>query len=445
MSGRTLRRGGLYAAAFGLAQLFCAPATAAPARQPPLGPTAKEGLKLAKSGDCVAAVPVLERAEAEAHRPVTASALADCHVALGEILLAHEIFDALAREDRASAGPDDKKAIDGAAAKAKSLDARIPRVTLVTSPEVTGLEVRVGGRKTEPLEGNVVRVPPDEKTEIEVRAEGYEPAVSTVLLTEGEAKTLRIELTALEKRGPDGEPNKVKPTPAEIDPLPPHWIGARFRGLLVPEFVMNLVGDGGTTTYWPGAAITYTARLEVVDIEPTLMVTSYALGTTPFKPHDTPDTEWELVESDLWGLTATVDILYRVKLDDARHVELRIGGGFGVGWAFTGELYRWQSYPASGEPGDPAAYEKCVGPNNPAGTFRYCNQLDKDAERYGAPDATWFTGGARPVVYPWLSLPQIGLSFRPVPEVAIDLEIGLTLNGLLTGLGLRFGVGKRQP
>ncbi len=428
-----------------LSVLFVEQATkAAPiARKGSLTKTASEGLALAKSGDCVAAVAVLEQAEAEEHRPVTAYALADCHVALGEILLAHEIFSALAKEDpKGAKSTDDKKALERAAAAASELDGRIPRLTIVLSPRVENPEFRVAGRKADVVDGKVL-MPPDEKVDVEVRASGYQPATTSILLHEGETKSIQITLTPV---GGTTDPNnsqngngQPKPEAAAPDPLPKHWFGVRFRGLVIPQFAMNLVGEGGTTTYWPGAAITYSNRSDIVDVEPSILFTSYGLSTTPFKPHDTPDTEWELIESDLWGVTAIVDILYRIKLDADSKVELRIGGGFGIGWAFTGDLYRWQSYPEDGQPGDPSTYQKCNGPNDPAGTFRYCNQLDKDKERFGNPDFNWFQGGARPVVYPWLSLPQISLAIRPIPELAIDIEFGLTLNGFLTGLGLRYG------
>lgn len=431
-SGRM--RGAAAALALAVAALLAAGAAVAAPR--PLGKTAKRGLELARTGDCLAAVPELERAEAEEHRPATAAALGGCHVALGEIVLAHEIYGALAAEKPAAWwDAADKAAAAKAAQAASELDARIPRVTLAIEPADAPVEVTVAGAKAREPRAEL-RVPPDEKVEIVVRAEGYEEATLSVLVGEGERKRLEVRLA----RSAGEEPPKPEPVapPPPRDALPGHWLGARFRGLLVPTFFMNIFADGGTTTYLPGAGVTYTARLGVVDLEPSLTFTSYNLGPTAFKPKDTPDTEWEIVESDLWGVVAALDVLYRVPISPA--VELRVGAGFGIGWAFAGDLYRWQSYPESGQAGDPSSYLKCNGPNDPAGTFRYCNQLDKDADRYGAPDASWGDGGARPIVYPWLAIPQLGLALRPIPEVAIDLELGLTLNGLLTGTGVRFGL-----
>ena len=416
------------------ASALAATAEAAPK---PLSKAAKQGLSLAKSGDCVAAAIALERAESEDHRPVTAAALAGCHVALGELVLAHEIYEALAKESAAASWTlEDRISATEAKKKALALEARIPKVLLEIQPKDARLDVRAGGRKVE-LPFAPIRVSPDEKVEIEVRAEGFATEKLSVVLGEGQKKTLTVVLKPV--AAPKNPELPVDPPGAGGPKLPSHWMGVRFRGLVVPQFLMNIVGEGGTSTYWPGVGLTYSERLGTVDIEPSLTFTSYALGTTAFKPHGVPDTEWELLESDLWGATAALDIMYRVALDTSGTVELRIGGGFGIGLAFTGDLYRWQSFPKNGEQGDPATYEKCKGPNDPAGTFRYCNQLDKDANRFGQPDAYWNDGGARPLVYPWLSLPQAAFAFRPTPAIAIDLEVGLTLNGFLTGTGVRFG------
>lgn len=405
---------------------------------------AKKGLALAKSGDCVGAVPLLERAEANTHRPATAAALARCHLSLGELYLAWEIYDALSREKpQKDWTADDRSAKSTAGEQAKAVDRRLPRVVLKITPKDASPEVMVAGRSVaDPNEP--VRAPPDEKIEVRITAEGFEDFRQSLVLSEGQKKTLSVTLERSAAAPPDGAPKEgetPKKSPAVAPPStgPKYWLGARFRGLFVPTFVMNIVGDGGTTTYWPGGGITFGARVGDVDLVSSLTVTSYALGTTPFKPHDTPDTEWELVESDLVGLTAALDVLYVIPLDPKEEGAIKIGAGFGIGWAFAGDLYRWQSYPKDKKTMDPAKYEKCEGPNDPPGTFRYCNQLDKDAERYGDPDKSWSDGGARPVVYPWLALPMIDFAWRPIDDLALDLELGLTLNGFLTGVGARYG------
>jgi hypothetical protein len=162
------------------------------------------------------------------------------------------------------------------------------------------------------------------------------------------------------------------------------------------------------------------------------------MDQTPFRPHGEPDTEWELVGSSLQALTATVDLMWAFPLDKADHVSFKVGGSVGLGWMFLGDMTRVQTYPASLMPGNPSSYLPCKGPNNPFGTFMYCNSLDKDAAHYpGYSEPDWFRGGIRPSLFPWLVFPQVGLTFHPSRTFAIDLDTGVSLSGILTSLGFR--------
>jgi hypothetical protein len=129
---------------------------------------------------------------------------------------------------------------------------------------------------------------------------------------------------------------------------------------------------------------------------------------------------------------------WNIPLDARQRIFFRIGVGIGVGWTFAGNIVRTQAYPTSLVPGDPYTYQPCQGPNNPRGSFRYCNQLRDDAKHYGGyAEPSWFKGGFRPLVYPWIALPIVGMSFRPTPRVAIDVDIAPSIAGLFTSAGVR--------
>jgi len=425
---------GLVQACVGVATLALFASTAVAAPKKTTGSEADRGLALAKSGDCVAAVPVLEKAELDGHRPSTASALAGCHVALGDLILALEIYSALADEPKdASWSKSDRKAQGDARDAADELDARIPRLELSVTPNDADYSVKIGtrdlGKKRGPLP-----VPPDEKVDVVISADGFEAHTESIVLGEGAKKQLAVRL---DRSGGTAPPKPVPPPTKALGSR--YWLGARFRGYLVPNFVMNIVVDGGTTTFVPAGEVTFTARLADVDLVAAIGATSLGLGATAVKPPGTPNTEWEIVESDLVGITATLDILYRFRLDEAGVATLGLGGGVGIGFAPIGDLYRWQAYP-TGDPDDPSTYAKCKAPNDPAGSYRYCNQLDKDAHRYGEGDAAWGNGGARPVIYPWVALPLVALAFRPDDHVEIGVDLGVTLQGFLMGTGVRFGL-----
>ncbi|MFW5741558.1 MAG: hypothetical protein ACOC1F_14485, partial [Myxococcota bacterium] len=215
------------------------------------------------------------------------------------------------------------------------------------------------------------------------------------------------------------------------------WFGMRGRAYVIPTFVWRVFGDGGRTVFAPGGSLTLTHESDDADLMLTLGYTSYGLGPTPFKPKDAPDTDWEIIESDLHAGYFTAELVWRDPLNDMGTWEFYWGVGAGIGWTFAGDITRTQAYPFNLRPGDPYAYKKCRGPNDPPGSYLYCNQLDHDANHYDYAEPDWFHGGKRPLVYPWLAFPQVGLTHKTSAATAIDLELGLTTGGLLIGLGVR--------
>ncbi len=421
--------------------------------------SAQQGLRLAARGDCVRAVPELERAEMQRHTPETAVAMARCLVVLGELVRASDVYRQVAAEAPArSWTPKDHAAQKTAKKEAPGVEARVAKLLVrVDRADAADFQITIDGKPVRDL-GAPVRVAPDVKIVVEAFAEGFRPVREELLLREGEKRDLRITLVrdlagraaptgplgadagpaADPEPGDGGASESAVPQPSDGRPL--DWIGARFRGVLMPQFLMNLAADGGTTIFIPGGGLTYTRRTSGPDVTFGVQYAAYLMGPTAFKPHGAPITETEIVESGLHTTIGTFELMWRFPLDDAERVEFRLGGGIGVGIAFAGDLLRWQAYPPPGAEDDPGLWEKCVGPNNPAGTFRYCNQLDKDAARYGEPEPYWHEGGLRPLFFPWVSLPQLGLTFLTTPTSALDLEVGATLNGLMTSLGLRVGL-----
>jgi hypothetical protein len=395
---------------------------------------ARKGLSLAKAGQCVEALPLLEKAEAARHRPHTALVLAGCYVNTGELIQAGVLYRMVAGEKptRAHSGAD-RAAIKAAARKAREVDARIPTITFLVPTDYEGVEITLNGERLERTDESR-NVPPDVTIKVVMRAKGRKERAVELFLAEKERRVIDVEL---DPRGQESD----KPTAISPKSEPRLWLGASYRGYVVPRFVMNFLGDGGRTVVVPGGAVTLTRSSGSFDYAFSLGYGAYFLGPTPFKPSGTPDTEYEIVESDLSALEATFEVRYNVALDRARRWRLRVGGGIGVGFTFLGGLYRTQAFPAALVPGDPYSYAKCRGPNDPPGSFRYCNQLDKDADHYnGYADKSWFEGGARPLVYPWVALPQVGVSFHPSSRVAIDLDVGTSLSGIMTSFGVRFGL-----
>lgn len=391
---------------------------------------AARGMGLAKKGDCVAATPLLEESELARHRPVVASALAGCYVKLGELLKASELYHAIAEEEPARGWTYmDRAAAKGAKKKAEEVDARIPTLTLSIVEAYDDLDVLIDGKSwVDPLEPK--KLAPDTSVEIEVQAKDTDVFTTKLVLSEGERRVLEIRLR-----------RKPKKPPPRRDQRSTTWIGARFRGYMMPKPIINAVYDGGATIFAPGGGLTLETRSGDASFIFSAGYASLAFPEMPIKKSGTPDTDYEIAESDLMSLFATLDVLYNKPLDDAGHWTFRVGASVGVGWMFWGNLYRTQAHPTKQSGSDPYLYVKCKGPNNPFGTFRYCNELESDKTHYpGYTESSWLDGGKLPTVFPFLAFPLMGFGWTPTNHFGMDLQVAPSIAGVMVDLGFRIGL-----
>ncbi|WP_148313592.1 PEGA domain-containing protein [Sorangium cellulosum] len=541
------------ASLFGVvAVLFAHAALAAPGDK-----EANQGINAARGGFCKRAIPLLESAEGQRHRPSSAVPLADCYAKQGELLKASEIYHTVASEKKEPGYTGrDVVAITSAKKKAAQLDARIPTLVVTPAEPYAGLVVEINGEAIgDP--STPQRFDPGKPLSVVARAEGYEELSQKITLKEKQRRELKLRLKPkpgaakpaekpaaakppekkpaekpaaakppekkpaekpaaakppekkpvakkpaekkpqksvakkpaekkptkpVAKKPPEkpaedeprvaaGPDEKAKPQVEMPEPTPPDempaptpparrkqrnvWLGAGFRGFFVPQVMFELFGEGGRHAFFPGGDVSLSTRLGRFDLVFSVAYARFRLQETPFLPNGHPDTDYEIIESDLQALQADARLVWNIPLDRDERFAFRVGAGLGVGWMFMGELYRTQAYPGDAVPGDqstfvpgdPYRYKKCRGPNNPEGSFRYCNQLDYDADHYpGYAEPSWFTRpkgkpqGLKPVVYPWLLFPELGLSFRPWDRVAFDLRVGASVTGPLGALGIRFAL-----
>jgi hypothetical protein len=412
------------AALVGVAALL---ATGPSSAAPPGDAEAQRGLFFARQRNCTKATPLLETAERQFHRPSTAVPLADCYLATGDLVRAASIYRRVAGEKPPVRGwgRPDYNARKAAKQKADDAEARLPTLRFRIAGDYDDLELEVDGATVADPTAEL-KVAPDVAVSIAARAKGRKDFADRVVLNEGEHRVITVRLA------PVGGP-KIAPTPAARAASPTSWLGVRYYGVVIPRFLMNLVAGGGTNLVVPGGAFTFTTQAGDAELTFGLGYMSFRMGDTLFLPHGDPGTDWEFVSSTLQAITATVDLMWSFPLDARGTVSFRAGGAVGLGWMGIGDLYRVQAYPANG------TYLKCLGPNDPWGTFRYCNGLAGDHyPGYTEPD--WFHHGIRPSVFPWLVLPQVGLSFRPSPTIAVDVDTGATVTGFLTSVGMRVGL-----
>lgn len=211
-----------------------------------------------------------------------------------------------------------------------------------------------------------------------------------------------------------------------------YFVGLRYRGIVVPKFMMNLFGDGGATVYvhnfGPEAAI----RKDNFEYVFSLSYAPYSMDWTPFKASSDPDLAWELVKSEIKVLYATVDFLWTHPLTPQLGLNFGLGAGFGLVW---GDLRREQAYPiGNGE------YERCPSPGySPPGgnTAQYCG---RDNDHYaGYTEASWADGGSKPIIFPWLA-PMVGFRYKANRNIVGRLDLGFGTSGFFFGVGADYGI-----
>jgi hypothetical protein len=156
---------------------------------------AVDGLKLAQAGNCVEAVPKLERAEKLYHAPVVASRLGECYVSLGKLVEGTEVLRKVLREPvPTDAPPALLKALERAQ---KALDSAKPRIAGITLKvaTVSDLTVKIDG---DAVPGALLEteIPSDPgEHQIEANAPGFLRSSTRVTVAEGEKKTITLTLT----------------------------------------------------------------------------------------------------------------------------------------------------------------------------------------------------------------------------------------------------------
>lgn len=211
-------------------------------------------------------------------------------------------------------------------------------------------------------------------------------------------------------------------------------VGARYRGIYLPKSVLNWFIEGGESVYVNGMGPTFSIRDGDVEYVLSAWLALYNLDPVPIKSTSDAEEAWEIVDARLKSLYLTFDYLWHTRL--AASLELSYGGGAGLGYLF-GELHRQQAtLVAGGTPGNPADFVPCVGVNNPP-QGGYCDDINEHYGDYGEPN--WFNGGAKPVLFPWVTA-QVGLRYQPHPNVIARLELGLGTSGLYFGVGADYGL-----
>lgn len=220
-------------------------------------------------------------------------------------------------------------------------------------------------------------------------------------------------------------------SPVELPGQSYHFVGLRYRGIIVPKFMINLFGDGGKTVYVNSFGPEYVIRKDGFEYDFSLWFANYGMSPTPFKAKDDPVDAWEIVESKIKVIYLTADFLWSNEFSPEFALNYGVGGGLGI---VFGDLIREQAKPSNGNPNqDPSDWIPCNFP----GDAPTCGNDNDHYNGYKEPN--WANGGSKPLIFPWFAI-QTGLRYKPHKNFVGRLDVGFGTSGFFFGLGADYGL-----
>lgn len=221
------------------------------------------------------------------------------------------------------------------------------------------------------------------------------------------------------------------------------FAGLRYRGIVLPKFLLDAFVDGGQTVYSNQIGLELDIRKNGFSIIPAISYAEFGTNDILFKDKNAADFvgNYAVGNSGLKALQLTVDLLWSAKIH--KMLDFEYGIGLGIGVVFGNLLNNWVKE-GTGNPqytaGNGKTYVQC-GEEGPVGSG--CNTKDHQnsqvARVNGYQEPSWANGGSKPNVIPWVAIPQIGLRFKPVKQFESRLGIGLSVTGFWFGLSGNYG------
>lgn len=224
-----------------------------------------------------------------------------------------------------------------------------------------------------------------------------------------------------------------------------YFVGLRYRGNVVPGFLLDMFVEEGKTIYTNMIGAEFELRKDGFSIIPALSYHELGTGDILFKQKSTPNiaANYSVVNSGLKLVYASVDLLWSAKL--STNVEFEYGAGFGLGGVFGDLENSWvtedRSGPFSASTG--RRYSRCDAVGAPGSGCNRVDHQNSDVDKVnGYKEPSWFNGGAKPAIFPWIS-PQIGLRIKPIKQFVARVGLGFSLTGFWFGINGQYGL--EQP
>jgi len=221
-----------------------------------------------------------------------------------------------------------------------------------------------------------------------------------------------------------------------------HFVGLRFRDVIVPKFMVNIFADGGATVNVPMFGAEYSRRKDGNEIDISIQYADYSMDPFLFKGKSDGEEAFERVSSDLKMILVQFDLLYEVIKEKKGRFSFLVGGGVGIGGVF-GNLYRNQVFPnvAGASADEPSQWTNCPAPSQLPAAPNGAPYCDAGNNHYGSyAEPSWANGGSKPFIFPWISLPQLSFRYKPIKQLQTRLDTGFSISGFFFGLTASYGL-----
>ena len=219
-----------------------------------------------------------------------------------------------------------------------------------------------------------------------------------------------------------------------------YFIGLRYRGDIIPQFMLNMFVNGGETLYSNSVGIEADLRHDGFSLIPALTYTEYSTGDIVFSQKGKDPTDagnWSLVNSSLKAIYASADLLWTVHV--ANHWDFEYGAEFGLGIVFGSLEDNWV-FPTSGGQVSPTNYTACQTTTQAFGCSPADHQNATVNKVGGYMEPSWVNGGSKPNLFPLVNFPQVGFRYKPIKQVEARFGLGFSITGFWFGLSADYGL-----
>ena len=240
------------------------------------------------------------------------------------------------------------------------------------------------------------------------------------------------------------DPSDVSEDPAKKY----YFVGMRYRGNVVPKFIENMFVGEGATVYSNSVGLEVDIRKDGFSLIPALTYSEYGTGDILFLEHGKDANNvanYSFVNSSLKAVYATADLLWSTPL--AKDVDFEYGLGVGIGVIFGDLQNNWLYRSATNSGQFTSSNGIPLQPCKTGDTSFGCNTGDHSGASVrkvgGYVEPSWAGGGSVPNVFPWISIPQFGLRFKPIKQMEARFGVGFSLTGFWFGLSADYGLERR--